>query len=299
MSEAIVKALDEAAGRVGTSLGRDAAKAVTNLYRDTSGKLTGVIERSVGTDSLHAGNIKQIADKLEHNAMRGDMSAADKAAENSALRDKLKGILDDKTGSGTKPVIKRQDDAFEDELNNKGVRKSHINKDGDLEPANPAGVKPSNGKDVSILDHVVGNKDREAKSNSPYTSFAPEDGSGKIYGAHEYHLDYSKMQGDIDSGKLQGVELHDPASVQNNIRDEIDKTAGGHFDLPDGELSAQQRKDFVSQVQAGRQAQGLPPLGKKPLSSLDTRVLALSNTRRDSEWLVKGTIPSEYLTKVR
>ena len=310
MSEAIVKALDEAASRVGASLGKDAATAVTGLYRDTSGKLTGVIKRSVGTDVEHAGQLKQIADKLEHNATRGDVSAADKAAEHTALRDKLKGILDD-PGKGTKPVIKREDNDFsQDHFVPKDpktgqpkidkqtgdvvkVGKSHMNADGELVPANP------NGK-TTITQHVIGGNDPKVKGSSPYTSFAPHaPNGGKTYGNHEYHLDYNKMQQDIDSGKLKDVELHNPASVQNSIQGEINGLAGGKHvtvppgSLPNGEMTKSEKSAFAKQI---AQEHGITGPAKNDLAQ---RINALSNTRRDNEWLVKGKIPSEYLTKIR
>jgi hypothetical protein len=296
MSEAITKALDEAAGRVGASLGKDAAKAITDLYRDSSGKLSGVIKKSVETDALHAGELKKVADEIEHNAMKDGTSAADRAAANDALRSKLKNLLDDP--GKNPPLIKREDDDFSDPLNSKGVGKAHLNADGDLEPANPLG-KNSKGQDVSILKHVIGNKDKDSKGNSPYTSFSPKEGSAKPYGSHEYNVDYKKMQDDIDTGKLTGVELHDPASVQNNIRGEIDKIAGDHYDMPTGQLDGNQRQAFIDHVQAQRAAAGLPKLGKAKVGALGDAVMALSNTRRDSEWLVKGTIPKEYLIPVR
>ena len=296
MSEAIVKALDEAASRVGASLGKDAAKAITDLYRDSSSKLTGVIKKSVETDALHAGELKKVADEIEHNAMKDGTSAADRAAANDALRSKLKNLLDDP--GKNPPLLKREDDDFHNPLNSKGVGKAHLNANGDLEPANPLG-KNSKGQDVSILKHVIGNKDKDSKGNSPYTSFSPKEGDAKPYGSHEYNIDHKKMQDDIDSGKLKGVELHDPASVQNNIRGEIDKIAGDHYDMPTGQLDENQRKAFIDSVQAQRQAAGLPKLGKSKIGSLGDAVMALSNTRRDSEWLVKGTIPKEYLIPVR
>ncbi|HTJ70053.1 MAG TPA: hypothetical protein VL551_21130 [Actinospica sp.] len=309
MSEAIVKALDEAATRVGASLGKDASKAIKDLYRDSSDKLTGVVKRSVESDVEHAGKIKQIADKLEQNAARTDISDAEKATNNDALKNKLHDILND-PGSGTKPTIKREDNDFSqdhfnpidpktkqpkiDKATGKPVEvgKSHINANGDLEPANPNGS-------TTMTQHVIGGNNPAIKGSSPYTSFAPSKGvGGKQYGAHEYQVDYNKLQGDIDSGKVTGVEIHDPASVQGAIQGEIDGIAGQHVvvphgSLPNGEMTGPEKTDFGKQLAA---QYGLKGQAKVDMTA---RINALSNSRRDNEWLVKGTIPGSYLNKIR
>jgi hypothetical protein len=309
MSEAIVKALDEAASRVGASLGKDASKAITDLYRDSSSKLTGVVKRSVESDVEHAGRLKQIADKLEQNAARTGASNAEKATENEALKKKLSDILND-PGSGGKPTIKREDNNFSQDHFNPidpktkqpkidkttglpvEVGKSHINANGDLQPANPNGA-------TTITQHVIGGNDPAVKGSSPYTSFAPSQGvGGKQYGSHEYQVDYNKLQHDIDSGKVGGVEIHNPASVQGAIQGEIDGIAGKHVvvphgSLPNGEMTQAEKSAFGKQL---AQDNGIKGPAKNDLTA---RINALSNSRRDNEWLVKGTIPGSYLNKIR
>lgn len=286
MSNAIVSALDRAAERISKALGKDAGKAIEDLYRDTHGRLTGVIERTVRTDAKHAGDLQSIADQLEHNAVRTDLSDAQKAAEHSALQARLKSMLEPGSGAGGASLhLKRQDDDFSAEMA-RGVRKSHFNADGDLEPANPNGA-------TSILQHVEGNRDKLAKGNSPFTSFAPEDGTGKIYGAHEIHVDYNRLQDDIAAGKVSGVEVLNPADIQASIRGEIDRAAGTHVEVPPGELTKDQIHQLTQQVTAD---QGL---GARAARQLSSRITALSNTRRDGEWLIKGTIPKSYITTVR
>lgn len=286
MSNAIVAALDRAAMRVAKSLGADAGKTVEDLYKDTGGRLTGVIERTVRADSKHAGDLQKIADSMEHNAVRTGITDTQRAAEQDALRSRLKSMLEQDPGAtGKTAYLKRQDNDFADEMA-RGVRKSHLNADGDLEPANPNGT-------TSVLQHVEGNRDKIAKGNSPYTSFAPEDGTGKIYGAHEIHVDYNRLQDDIASGKVSGVQVLNPADVQSSIRGEIDRVAGVHVEIPPGELTKDQINDLTKQVAAD---QGL---NKRAASQLSSRITALSNTRRDSEWLIKGTIPKDYFTMVR
>lgn len=288
MSNAIVSALDKAAVRVAKSLGSDAGKAVENLYRDTHGKLGDVVERSVRADAKHAGNLQNIADQMEHNAVRTGATDAEKAAEQTALHSKLKTMLEpggSSGGSTASAYLKRQDDDFGADMA-RGTRKSHLNANGDLEPANPGGG-------TSVLQHVEGNRDKVAKGNSPYTSFAPEDGTGKIYGAHEIHVDYNKLQDDIKSGKVKGVEVLNPADIQQSIRGEVDNVAGKHVDLPPGELTKDQIKQIKDQTTAEQN------LSKKAAKQLESRITALSNTRRDGEWLIKGTIPQDYFKTVR
>jgi hypothetical protein len=111
-------------------------------------------------------------------------------------------------------------------------------------------------------------------------------------------VDYNQLQHDIDSGKVTGVEIHNPASVQGAIQGEIDGIVGEHVvvphgSLPNGEMTVPEKADFGRQL---AQQYGLKGEAKVNLSA---RINALSNSRRDNEWLVKGTIPGSYLTKIR
>ena len=94
----ILKALGQAAQRVGKSLGKDAGDAVKRLYGDSKDKLVGVIERSTEADASKAGEILKIADDMKANAAKSaltDAEKAEKAATQTALHKKLGSILGD------------------------------------------------------------------------------------------------------------------------------------------------------------------------------------------------------------
>ncbi|KWW97227.1 hypothetical protein LI90_1966 [Carbonactinospora thermoautotrophica] len=147
-------------------------------------------------------------------------------------------------------------------------------------PANPDG-------DITPLQHVLGGRNKQPKENSQFTSFAPEGGQGKIYGEQEIKLDYQRLQADIDSGKVKGVEIWPPERVQESIQGEIDKVAGKQVEvtLPH-DASPQEVQQFAEDL----------GLSKSKAEKLIPRIQALLNTQRDSEWLVSGIVPKEYIT---
>jgi len=306
MTNAITQALDGAVERFGKAAAGDASKAVEGLYRDTDSTVQKVVSDTKKADAEHATRIQSIADDMESNAKRTDITASEKSDAQQALNSRLKSILE------PGPAVKREDDNFGNEFNGRktpklpnGLRKSHINKDGDLEPANPNGA-------TSAYQHVKGGNDPNVKGSSPYTSFAPRDAGGKVYGAQEYEVRYKALQDDIAKGghaDLKDVQVLKPEDVQNQIQGEIDKTAGKHVDVPTGgsmtksdiDALANQHvtvppkppKNAATDVKAAYQA------AQSQRDELKNGINAMNNTRRDSEWLTKGTIPSRYLTKVR
>jgi hypothetical protein len=92
-------------------------------------------------------------------------------------------------------------------LHPKGWRKSHIDVDGDLVPANPLGV--FKGKAVTITDHLDNGWRRYRKGNSPFTSFSISEGKIATYsdGGYKIELDVNKLKDGIAAGKLSGVEI--------------------------------------------------------------------------------------------
>lgn len=306
MTNAIGQALDSAVERFGKAAAQDAGKAVEGLYRDTDTTVQKVVGDTVKADTEHATRIKSIADDMEANAKRTDITAGEKSGAQQALNSRLKSILE------PGPAVKREDNDFSSEFNGRttaklpnGLRKSHINKDGDLEPANPAGA-------TSAYQHVKGGNDPNVKGSSPYTSFAPRDAGGKVYGAQEYELRYKSLQDDIakgDQSDLKDVEVLKPEDVQGQIQGEIDKTAGKHVDVPPGggmtksEIDALANKHVTVPPKPPRNApQDVKDAYQQALGQRDelkNGINAMNNTRRDDEWLTKGTIPSRYLTKVR
>ncbi|MEU1313252.1 hypothetical protein ABZ419_30755, partial [Streptomyces cinnamoneus] len=183
---------------------------------------------------------------------------------------------------GEVPKIKRHDADFSDTHNNKGQRKSYLNADGDLVPANPNG-------DASIVDHIVGREPK--KSESPYTSTSEDGANAKDYGGQKIQIDLPRLVEDIAKGKVKGVEVYSPKEVEAAIQQAADKTAGQHVDLtvprdtPHAEIDAR----------AAEIAKELG-LGKAKTKSLAQRMKDMMHTRRDSEWLIKGIVPHDYIT---
>jgi hypothetical protein len=177
--------------------------------------------------------------------------------------------------------VLRLDDDFSAVVNRKDVPKSHLTADGSLVPANPAGT-------TSPLEHIYGMQ--PAKGNSPYSSFLTESGPlPKAYGAMEVELDVARLQGDVASGRVQNVEVLPPEHVQSMIREDIK----GRFPAVDPDAA-------IARGPAGIESY-VESLGLSRTKSgeLGRRLLALANTTRDSEWLVRGIIPPEYLSGPR
>ncbi|MCX9193441.1 hypothetical protein C3Y87_18975 [Carbonactinospora thermoautotrophica] len=183
-------------------------------------------------------------------------------------------------GAGKRSQLVRQDDDFASPVSNRGLRKSRFDPDVGLIPANPDG-------NITPLQHVLGGRNKQPKENSQFTSFALEDGQGKIYGAQEIRLDYQRLQADIDSGKVKDVEIWPPERVQESIQGEIDKVAGKQVEvtLPH-DASPQEVQQFAEDL----------GLSKSKTERLIPRIQALLNSQRDSEWLVSGIVPKEYIT---
>ncbi len=186
-----------------------------------------------------------------------------------------------KTPGEDEPPIIRQDDDFSATHNPYGLRKSRFDPDTGIVPANPDG-------NITPLEHVLGGANPKAKESSQFTSFAPKDGTGKVYGAQEVSIDYRRLQADIDAGKVSNVEILRPEQIQQSISDDITKTAGKEVEVPTTlkptDTDAVTR--FVNDL----------GLSKGKTSKVHRRVMALLNTRRDGEWLISGVVPKDYVT---
>ncbi|MDQ1045589.1 hypothetical protein [Streptomyces sp. V4I2] len=178
------------------------------------------------------------------------------------------------------PPIIRQDDDFSATHNQYGLRKSRFDPDTGIVPADP------NGK-ITPLEHVLGGANPKAKESSQFTSFAPKDGTGKVYGAQEVSIDYRRLQADIDAGKVQNVEILRPEQIQQSISDDITKTAGKDVEVPPTlkPTDTDAVTKFVNDL----------GLSKSKTSKVHRRVMALLNTRRDGEWLISGVVPKDYV----
>ncbi|MCX4700734.1 hypothetical protein [Streptomyces sp. NBC_01373] len=186
-----------------------------------------------------------------------------------------------KAPGGDEPPIIRQDDDFSATHNQYGLRKSRFDPDTGIVPADPDGK-------ITPLEHVLGGANPKAKESSQFTSFAPKDGTGKVYGAQEVSIDYRRLQADIDAGKVQNVEILRPEQIQQSISDDITKTAGKDVEVPPTlkPTDTDAVTKFVNDL----------GLSKGKTSKVHRRVMALLNTRRDGEWLISGIVPKDYVT---
>ncbi|WNI21732.1 hypothetical protein [Streptomyces sp. ITFR-16] len=176
------------------------------------------------------------------------------------------------------PDLRRQDNDFSEQYNNKGQRKSYLNEDGDLVPANPDGQ-------ATIVDHVVGREPR--KSDSPFTSTSKDGADAKDYGGKTIRVDLTRLMKDIADGKVEGVEVYSPREVEAAIQASAEKTAGRPIDIS---VPPRTSYEKIREI-----AEGFG-LGKKKTASIEQRMKDMMHTRRDSEWLVKGIVPKEYIT---
>ncbi|WP_254402409.1 hypothetical protein [Streptomyces sp. AC555_RSS877] len=182
--------------------------------------------------------------------------------------------------AGDEPPIIRQDDDFGATHNQYGLRKSRFDPDTGIVPANPDGK-------ITPLEHVLGGANPKAKESSQFTSFAPRDGTGKVYGAQEVSIDYRRLQADIDAGKVSNVEILRPEQIQQSISEDITKTAGKDVEVPATlkPTDTDAVTKFVNDL----------GLSKGKTSKVHRRVMALLNTRRDGEWLISGIVPKDYV----
>ncbi|MFI9030352.1 hypothetical protein [Streptomyces sp. NPDC053560] len=190
------------------------------------------------------------------------------------------GEVPPKQPGGDEPEVIRQDDDFGATHNTFGLRKSRFDPDVGIVPAKPDGT-------ITPLEHVLGGANKDAKEASQFTSFAPKDGTGKVYGAQEVSIDYRRLQQDIDAGRVPGVEIWRPERIQRDISGEINKVAGKEIDVP----TTLKPSDTDAVTQFVKE-QGL---SKSKASKVQRRVMALLNTRRDGEWLISGIVPKEYV----
>ena len=82
------------------------------------------------------------------------------------------------------------------------------------------------------------------------------------------------------------MEVLPPERVQGSIQTSIDQVAGRHVEVGlRPTATPAQVQDFVGQLGVSKSTAG----------RLIPRIQAMLNSRRDLEWLIKGTIPRDYL----
>ncbi|MER6250805.1 hypothetical protein ABT224_05370 [Streptomyces sp. NPDC001584] len=216
--------------------------------------------------------------------IRAGMRFAEDAAKSAVRREATRvgeGAGPGGTSAGPskdRRLLMRQDDDFYSELNSRGQRKSHLNENGDLVPANPEGQ-------ASIVDHVVGRDPK--KSDSPYTSLSSDGADTKDFGNGKIKIDLPRLEQDIASGRAQGVSIHSPADVQSAIQASANEIAGRHVDLTVPPNSTRPA------IEEAARELGLSNTKTKRIAQ---RMMDMMNTRRDQEWLIKGIVPSDYIS---
>ncbi|MBA4603671.1 hypothetical protein [Thermoactinomyces mirandus] len=146
------------------------------------------------------------------------------------------------------------------------IGKAYIDKKtGDLYPADING-------NISVTDHVL----NQNKSKSPFISVTPNKTNDLVYGENQIEIDFKSLQRDIKSGKLKGVEIY----FQDDIIKDLQKS-----------LRAKE-KEYQDYISRGGKSQKRIKGYKEKILKLKN---AVNNTKRDSEVLIKGIIPSKYI----
>ena len=154
--------------------------------------------------------------------------------------------------------VTRNDNDFRSMVNHKGKLKAYINEKGDLVSANPQGKG-------TIQSHVRGGNSKD----SPYISTT--DGTvaleAKNYGGVRIVIDTNRLQRDINSGKVKGVEIFTPKEVRQELKSIVDDLQKKYNQNP--------TKEIKKRLDAAKKDQ--------------------YHAERDGECLIKGYIPSAYI----
>jgi hypothetical protein len=171
--------------------------------------------------------------------------------------------------------VTRDDKNFASARATRGNRKSHLDEQGHLVPANPAGA-------ASVVEHVTGRRSR-TKGDSPYSSFtAPGARAAVDFGGYVIEIDIVRLQADIDAGRVMDVEIVPPHRVQAAIQADADRIAGRPVDL-------YVRK---GQIPAAARSYGLDAAAT---AALRQRMIDMANAQRHHEWMIRGVVPSRYI----
>ncbi len=181
------------------NLGKDAWEALGNFCGGSEMLTTeGVKTRSPKISNEAEDNILQMA---QHRADRANDWQRELSREVESSKGEATGF--------------RGDHDFHSPVNEKGRRKSHIDENGDLRPADPAGIYK--GRKVSVAEHIEAQACRRAKEHSPYTSFATKDAVIAKYGGKGIELDLDGLRNAITKGEF-GVKIHEHEDVVQSIR---------------------------------------------------------------------------------
>ncbi len=228
------------------------------------------VKAVTGLLKLGAKPISQFSQVLE-------LQRAGKTEEVLESLQQLRKEVDPKTFEELEKIrIVRQDNDFSAQVNHKGKPKSHIGSSGSVIPSNAVGK-------TSLIEHIYGVD--PAKSNSPFTSFMTEkNGVAKVYGSKEIELNISRLKADIKLGRLKDIEIFAPKEITNSIKLEAEKISPG-INLSKG--IAQGNKGIETYVKT-------LGLSKRKTEKMIRLLRAYSDTSRDGEFLIRGSIPKDY-----
>ncbi|WP_426752086.1 hypothetical protein [Myxococcus sp. Y35] len=177
------------------------------------------------------------------------------------------------------PLSRREDFAFDAVQPGYGTSKSAIDKSGTLRPA-------GNSPDISIADHVDGEKSVKAKT--PWTSFSgpPVGVDGKATGPLVDNPLYGKDRIVTNPSRDPGIGVvADPFDIQRELR----TTVKPGFDDTAVLRTAPRPQPLWTPTDEERAI--MPHVGVDPAqSSFTFRERAMVNSARDNEYLVRGPI---------
>jgi len=257
--EAIGRGVAEVAGLVlggkgidKLSKGTKVADAVSDTAR-ISEKVTDVARvsddvfvTSKSADKINADNIG----KVENTGLN--------ATSNSSTME-VADVVPGKISDVIPESVVRSDRDFSAKTNHSGQKKSFIDEEGTLRPANVDG-------DTTIQQHVRGG---DKKSDSPYISTTDPDypGAPKDYGDNAIKIDTKRLQNDIKEGKVKDTEIIPPMKVQAELQSKIDIAEKRYNENP----------------------------SEKNITRLEKAQKDLEHAVRDNECLIKGCVPSDYI----
>lgn len=119
-------------------------------------------------------------------------------------------------------------------------------------------------------------------------SVSPDGHPGvKDFGGQRIRVNLYDLENATARGELPGVEIVPPHRVQAEIQTSADGIAGRPVDL-DIDPGSTPAEIMEMAAEYG--------LGRRRTEQIAQRMLDMQNTRRDGEWLIKGSVPREYFS---
>lgn len=144
---------------------------------------------------------------------------------------------------------------------------------------------------ITPLQAVTTANAKAFKAESPFTAFSPPGSIVKSYGNQEIGLDLIALRNDINAGveNLRNIEILSTTKVQDAILDEIRiKTGVPDLELPSTFTHTTGNKEIQEFLARNGVTKGMA-------TKVTPDIKTLLQVRRDNTWLIKGTIPSNYL----